>query len=785
MKQLFMLGLIALSTVAFSQSVTISGRVLDRETGEPVSYPEFCRNAEDCLTELTERSADGFFTITLQNATSTRTVNRVGYASQIITQWEDGMTIYLMPLSNTLNQVEVTAIRASTLAPFAKSNLNEDDIEQQDVARDMPYILENTASVVTTSDAGAGIGYTGLRIRGSDQSRINVTINGVPVNDAESQGVFWVNTPDLASSVSQLQVQRGVGTSTNGAGAFGGSINMQTKSFSEEAYADIHLGGGSFNTQRYTINFGSGLINNHWTIDARASRILSDGWIDRASSNLRSYYLSVGYQAEKTTVNAVVFGGRERTYQAWYGTDSATYEADPTFNWAGAIYDDNWNVVDYYDDQVDNYGQDYYQLHINHELNSTWNLGVSGFYTRGAGYYQEFQQGQSFGDYGLTPIITGGDTINSTDLARRLWLDNHYYGALANVTGSWEKLRVVLGGAWSQYDGDHYGTILWARYASGSLPKDQFYLNNSIKTDWNTYAKAEYTISNRLLAYADLQVRNVNYSGDGTEEGNFIFNFKDQMTFFNPKVGMSYRTGKGGNVYASYAMANREPNRKDYLNAVGGETPRPEQLQDIELGYEGSVNNFSWSANAYYMYYTDQLVLTGELDNVGYPIRENVGESYRMGIELSSAWKVSNLLTIRENLTLSRNQNLNYVVSVGDSSTQNLGNTPIAYSPSIIANVTFEFNVSDFKLELIPRYVGKQYLSNTGDVSLTLPSYFITDARLSFTRDVAGVGNVRAYVMANNLLSQEYASNGYVYGTSVWFYPQAPLNYLFGIELSL
>lgn len=784
MKQLFMLGLIALSAVAYSQT-SFSGRVLDRETGEPVSYPQFCRNAEDCLTELTERSADGYFTINLQSATSTRTVNRVGYASQTISAWEDGMIIYLSPLSNTLNQVEITAIRASSLAPFAKSNLNEEDIEQQDVARDMPYILENTASVVTTSDAGAGIGYTGLRIRGSDQSRINVTINGVPVNDAESQGVFWVNTPDLASSVSQLQVQRGVGTSTNGAGAFGGSINMQTKSFSEEAYADIHLGGGSFNTQRYTINFGSGLINNHWTIDARASRILSDGWIDRASSNLRSYYLSVGYQAEKTTVNAVVFGGRERTYQAWYGTDSATYEANPTFNWAGAIYDDNWNVVDYYDDQVDNYGQDYYQLHVNHELNSTWNLGVSGFYTRGAGYYQEFQQGQSFADYGLTPIISGGDTINSTDLARRLWLDNHYYGALANVTGTWENLRVVFGGAWSQYDGDHYGTILWARYASGSLPKDQFYLNNSVKTDWNTYAKAEYSISSRLSAYADLQIRNVAYNGDGTEEANFIFTFEDQLTFFNPKVGMSYRTKSGGNVYASYAMANREPNRKDYLNAVGGEAPRPEQLQDVELGYEGSILNFSWSANAYYMYYTDQLVLTGALDNVGTPIRENVGESYRMGIELSSAWKVSNLLTIRENLTLSQNQNINYIVSVGDSSTQNLGNTPIAYSPSIIANVNFEFNVSDFKLELIPRYVGKQYLSNSGDVSLTLPSYFITDARLSFTRQIEGIGDVRAYVMANNLFSREYASNGYVYGSSVWFYPQAPLNYLFGIELSL
>lgn len=791
MKQLFMLGLFVISTVLQAQSpeiIKITGRVLDFETGEPVPYPKLYEPGlgNQNLPEQSTFTEEGFFEIDVRQERLSLewVVEAPGYESKTITGLENGMTIYLARDVQILQPVEISAVRAAEYSPFAKENLTEADIESQDVSRDMPYILENTPSAVTTSDAGAGIGYTGLRIRGSDQSRINVTINGVPVNDAESQGVFWVNTPDLASSVSQLQVQRGVGTSTNGAGAFGGSINMQTKSFSKEAYADVHIGGGSFGTQRYTAAFGTGLINDHWTIDARASRILSDGWIDRASSNLRSYYMSVGYQTENTTVNAVVFGGRERTYQAWYGTDSATYAADPTFNYAGAIYDNAWNVVDYYDDQVDNYGQDYYQLHVNHKLSDTWKVGVSGFLTRGAGYYQEFQQGQSFADYGLTPIYTANDTINTTDLARRLWLDNYYYGALANVNGSWDKLRLTIGGAWNRYEGDHYGTILWARYASGSLPKDQFYFNSSIKTAWNIYAKADYALTNSTSIFLDLQARNVAYEGAGTEEENFVFNFNDDLFFFNPKIGVSHRLSATENLYASYSVANREPNRKDYLNAVGGDTPRPERLQDVELGYEGREGSVSWNVNGYFMYYTDQLVLTGELDPVGYPIRENVGESYRAGVEIQAGWRISSNLALRNNLTVSQNRNVGYVENLGDTATRELGSTPIAYSPSIIENFTVEVRSGDFKLELIGRYIGKQYLANAGMESLVLPSYFVADARLTYTRNVSGLGDLRAYVMANNLLSREYASNGYVYGTSVWFYPQAPLNFFYGIELS-
>ncbi len=780
MKQLSMLGiLLFLSFGAFAQR-TVSGKVLDQESGEPVNYAVVYSQSKS-----TRVNNVGAFSITVPTGESI-TVKAVGYVYHRIPDDVKGeITIELKPSENVLNSVEVAALRATDDVPVARTDLQERDIEKQDVARDMPYILENTPSVVTTSDAGAGIGYTGIRIRGSDQSRINVTINGIPVNDAESQGVFWVNTPDLASSVSSLQVQRGVGTSTNGAGAFGASINMETKSLSKEAYADLHVGGGSFNTQRYTLNFGTGLMGGHWTLDGRASRIVSDGWIDRASSDLRSYYLALGYQTENTTVKAIVFGGRERTYQAWYGTDSATYANDNTFNYAGAIYDDNWNVVDYYDDQVDNYGQDYYQLHINHNLNSNWKLGVSGFYTRGAGYYQEYQQNQAFSEYGLAPIFNPNDTINSTDLTRRLWLDNHYYGAIANVSGSIGDLNLIVGGAWNQYDGDHYGTILWARFASDSEPKERFYYNNSLKTDWNAYAKADYSINNKLSAYADLQLRNVNYSGEGTERGNSQLSFADNFYFFNPKVGLVYSVTDHSRIYASYAIANREPNRNDFQAAIGGENPRPERLQDVEVGYEGGTERFSWSINGYFMYYTDQLALTGELDGVGYPIRENIGESYRAGIEISSSWRVFEQLTIHENVTLSRNRNVDYFRSIGDTATESLGSTPISYSPSIIANVTAEVHLPlGLNLEIIPRYVGEQHLENSGNENLILPAYFITDIRLSGTWQVEGMKQFRAYVMANNVFSEEYAANGYVYDNSVWFYPQAPINYMFGVEFS-
>lgn len=789
MKQLSMLGIFLLWSVSAIAQQTISGKVLDRETGDPINYAEIITSNLRTVVD-----GNGNFSIEIEDQ-STVQVRAIGYESTTLPAGTSGkITVELIPISKELSSVEVAALRATNDIPVARTDLSEADIENRDIARDMPYILENTPSVVTSSDAGAGIGYTGIRIRGSDQTRINVTVNGVPVNDAESQGVFWVNTPDLASSVSSLQVQRGVGTSTNGAGAFGASINMETKSFTKEAYADLHVAGGSFNTQRYSLNFGTGLINGHWTLDGRASKISSDGWIDRATSDLKSYYMALGYQTNNTTVKAVVFGGRERTYQAWYGTDSASYAMSPTFNAAGMYTDENGNVG-YYNDQVDNYGQDYYQLHINHQLNSNWALGLSGFYTRGAGYYEEFEEDAAFGDYGLTPIIIANDTTNTTDLARRLWLDNHFYGVIANAHGTIGKLNLTLGGSWNQYKGDHYGRILWARSASNSYPKDNFYFNNSVKTNINAYVKADYAITDALQAYVDLQVRNVNYNGGGTEEENFIFEFEDQLTFFNPKAGLVYHLSENSRVFASYAMANREPNRVDYLSSLESDSiaPQPETLHDVEVGYEGGTENFAWNVNAFYMYYTNQLVLTGELNSVGAPIRKNVGKSYRAGIEISSTWNPIEQLTISESVSISDNKNIDYHEDIAGVGTVALGNTPIAFSPSVIANVTATFHMPyNLDLSINPRYVDVQYLSNNGREGLTLPAYFVTDLRLSGQWKLSGIKRLRAYVTASNIFSEEYAPNGYSYSYEwggqqyygMGFYPQAPINYMIGMEFS-
>ncbi|KAB2814075.1 TonB-dependent receptor [Phaeocystidibacter luteus] len=788
MKQFSMLGIFLLLSVGALAQRTVSGKVLNQSNGEPVDYAVVFTQSERVST-----LPDGSFTIEAQSGEEVK-VRAIGFETfEIGAEVSGFITVNLVPNEQVLTSVEVSAIRATDDDPVARTDYSEEEIEQNDVARDMPYILENTPSVVTTSDAGAGIGYTGLRIRGSDQTRINVTINGVPVNDQESQGVFWVNTPDLASSLSSMQIQRGVGTSTNGAGAFGASINMQTKSFTKDAYADVHIGGGSFNTQRYTLNFGTGLIDGHWTLDGRASRITSDGWIDRASSDLRSYYLALGYQAENTTIQAVVFGGRERTYQAWYGTDSATYEADPTFNPAGLYTDENGNVK-FYDDQVDNYGQDYYQLHINHNLESGWKLGLSGFYTRGAGYYEEFREDENHVDYGLTPVVIDTTTIATTDLARRLWLDNHFYGVVANATGNIGNVNVIVGGGWNQYDGDHYGNVIWARWINDADPNHEFYFNNSVKTNINAYVKADYAISDALSIYADMQVRTVNYSGGGTEEENVVFDFEDDLQFFNPKAGLVYRMANS-RLYASYALANREPNRVDYFNsAITGEAmPEAERLQDVEVGYEGRSTNFSWSVNGYFMYYTNQLALTGELNSVGAPIRENVGESYRAGIEISSTWKPIPQFTISENITFSDNRNLDYVEEVIGQGLVSRGNTPISYSPSIIANLTATAHLpKNLDLSITPRYVGKQYLSNTGLEGLVLPEYFVTDLRLSGQWALEDVKRIRAYVSALNVFSASYAPNGYSYSYAfggqqyygMGFYPQAPINYMLGVEFS-
>lgn len=726
-------------------------------------------------------------------------VSFLGYIDLVekveVTSEDHSITIKMIAEVEELNTIEVSALRAKEDAPFSKTNLSKEEIVELDNGRDVPFVLEQTASVVTTSDAGAGVGYTNMRVRGSDITRVNVTVNGIPMNDPESHGVWWVNTPDLASSTSSMQLQRGVGTSTNGAGAFGASLNMQVGDYSDKAYGNIHLGGGSFNTQRATIQLGTGLINNHWWVSGRLSSITSDGYIDRARSDLKSHQVSAGYKNDKTTVRAVYFGGGEETYQAWNGVDAYTLENDRTFNSAGAIYGTyvendtikrNWSQLKgFYENEVDNYKQDHYQLHWNQELNDYWSMNISGHYTYGRGYYEQYQQVQFLENYNIDPVVIGVDTIKQSDMITRKWLDNDFYGAIFNFSYHKNDWNVVVGGGYHQYEGRHFGNVIWSRFASNTEINHEYYNSYSNKSDFNVYAKADYLLNERIKLFADLQMRNVEYSAKGTDDAVGAFAYKQTNLFFNPKVGLSFFVNENTRAYASYAVANKEPNRTDLIYSNPESLPEPENLQDVEFGVDFSTEKFSLLANIYYMNYNNQLVLTGELDNVGYPIRENMASSYRSGVELTWGVKPNDWFEWLANATLSQNKNLNYIEKDEDGNETRFGNTNIAYSPDIIAGSRLRFfPVEGLELELVSKYVGEQYLSNSDNSDHILPSYFLNDVRVSYALKFKSKTNMRFYVNAMNVFNTEYSSNGYTWGPYPYYYPQAGINFLGGIQLN-
>lgn len=692
----------------------------------------------------------------------------------------------MLPSTTVLQPVEVTALRADAQTPVAYTTMSKADIAKRNSGRDVPFLLEQTPSVVATSDAGGGIGYTNIRVRGSDITRINVTVNGIPINDAESNGVFWVNMPDLASSTNSIQLQRGVGTSTNGSSAFGASLNMETDGPTKEPFASLHAGFGSFNTQRYTMQWATGLLNEHWWMSGRLSQIKSDGYVDRARSDLGSYYLSGGFMTEKTSVRAVVFGGKEVTYQAWYGVDSATLATDRTFNYAGAIYDDTWQAVDFYENQVDNYAQDHYQLHLNHAFSNNLKLNVSLHYTYGRGYYEEYIQGAFMPSYNLTPFIAGTDTINYTDLVRQKWLDNDFFGGIFNLQYSNERFTSILGGGIHHYEGRHFGEVIWAQYAPESLPGSEFYNSFSVKTDANVYWKNLYKFTSKFSGFVDLQVRGVAYRASGLDDDVGVFQFMQNNVFFNPKVGATYRVSESIKMFASYAVANREPNRTDLIYADPADLPKPEQLQDIEVGISGQTSAFAWDVTMFYMDYKNQLVLTGALDAVGYPIRKNVGRSHRLGVELAATWQPVHWFLCQPNFTLMQSKNADYVEEGSSGQIRTLGNTTIAYSPAVIAANTLQFNLfKGFSMALFSKYVGKQYLNNSQEERLSLPAYLLHDVRLSYHVAPKFIEHLELYVNALNLLNAQYSNNGYVYAGSPYYYPQAGINFLGGIQLTL
>lgn len=747
---------------ATTRQVLSGATVLVENTGRATSTDEFGR----------------FSILTRTNEEVSIAVKFIGYETmQMTARPGDELEIELKEGVTMTDEVIVFATRANEKTPAAYSNVNSRALQQQNFGQDMPILLSWTPSMVTTSDAGTGIGYTGLRIRGSDATRINVTINGIPYNDAESQGTFWVDIPDIASSTQSVQVQRGVGTSTNGAGAFGGSVNLQTNALQQDAYTELTVAGGSFNTQRYTLKAGTGLINGLWAFDAKASRIKSDGYIDRASADLNSYYMGGGYYGKKTIVKAIAFGGHEKTYQAWNGNDEVTMQTNRTFNSAGALYDENWNVIGYYDNEVDDYRQNHYQLHLSHQLGDAWNVNLSGHYTYGRGYYEQYKQAKPFAELGLPDLVLKDTTLTYGDFIVRKWLDNKFYGGTFSANYDKAKTNLTIGGAFNQYgDARHFGEILWAQYAAGSQVRQLYYDGESRKSDFNVYTKWNYSLSEALQAFVDVQYRIVEYKTAGVDSDQNNYAVDADYNFFNPKAGINYSLSAKDVLYWSIAVANREPARADFLDSPV--TPRPERLTDVETGWRRSAGNYKVEANLYFMNYKDQLVLTGELDNVGNPIRANVGKSYRAGLELSGTVILNDEFTWNANATLSRSENIDYRANEADI--DDVKNTTIAFSPGMIAGSQLSWSgVRNLQVTLLSKYVGEQFLDNTETQSLMLEGYLVNDVRVAYSFYPKGMKAIDVSLLVNNLLNEEYSSNGATYGDGVaYYYPQAGTNFL-------
>ena len=685
-----------------------------------------------------------------------------------------------------LDEVLVSALRVTRETPVTFSNLDKEEIKPRNLGQDIPILMNYLPAVVTTSDAGAGIGYTGIRVRGSDATRVNVTINGIPYNDSESQGTFWVNMPDFASSTENLQLQRGVGTSTNGAGAFGASLNLLTDAVSQEAFGQVSSSVGSFNTFRANVKFSTGLLSDKFELGGRLSRIVSDGYIDRASSELESYFLQAAYATDKTLVKALLFGGHEITYQSWFGIDAETLATNRTFNPAGMFTDQN-GETQFYDNEVDNYKQDHFQLHWNQQITNNWSTNLAFHYTYGRGFFEQYREEDDFDTYGFDPIDVNGETITTTDLIRRRWLDNDFYGTVFSAQYNKEDWNVILGGGWNNYLGDHFGEIIWARFAGDSEIRDRYYEDDSQKTDFNIYAKATYLLKNKWRLFGDLQYRTVGYTANGEETGLV----DDTFNFFNPKAGITYNLDEKNNIYFSYAVAQREPNRNDYENG----SPRPEKLNDFELGWRYLSTKSSLNTNIYYMRYKDQLVLTGELNDVGAPLRANVGDSYRLGLEIDGRFALGKKFVWQPNLALSINRNIDFLFQ-RDGVLQNLGDTNIAYSPGIVAgNIINYLPTEGLFISLLTKYVGEQYMGNIDSETSKLDAYTTTDLNIQYEWQTSGfLKTVIISGLVNNIFDAEYVSNGYFFtfdddfsnpGTittieGAGFYPQAGINFLVG-----
>lgn len=723
------------------------------------------------------------------------------------------LEIVLIESSILAEEVVVSSTRAGQGSPVAYTDVSKEELNDRNLGQDLPYLLSITPSMVVSSDAGAGVGYTSFRIRGTDANRINVTVNGIPMNDAESHGVWWVNMPDFTSSLENVQVQRGVGTSTNGAGAFGASINMQTKTTKEEPYGEINSSFGSFNTFKNTVKLGTGLLGKHFAFDARLSRLSSDGYVDRATSDLKSYFISGGYFSERTMVKVNVFSGKENTYQSWNGVPKVRLEDDLE---GMQRYQDHYLYTEEetqhminsdsrtynfytYDNETDNYQQDHYQMFFSQKIGAFMNFNAALHYTYGRGYYEQYRVDDDFEDYGLSNVVTPNDTIESTDLVRQKWLDNDFYGTTFSLNYKNGALDAVVGGAWNQYDGRHFGKVIWAQYL-GDTPKDyEWYRNTGLKTDMNVYGKLKYSPVDVIGFFVDLQYRLIEHEIEGMDDDLRDISQKHNFNFFNPKFGIVVKPGSNQEAYASFAIANREPNRSNYTDvAPDGKEPTYETLYDLELGYTYKQSNFSVGANIYNMSYNNQLILTGEINDVGSAIMVNADKSYRRGVEIFGGVKIASDLKWEANATFSQNKIKDFTEYVDNwdtwgQETNLIGETDIAFSPNLLATSVLTYSpLNKLNVGLISQYVSEQFIDNTSNKDRMLDAYFLNNIKLDYTIKLKEIKAIEFSILLNNVLGEVYESNAwvysYVYGGERYamdgYFPQAGFNFLAGISFS-
>ena len=815
MKFYFILAILLYGSSCFGQS-TISGRVTQKTDLGPLV------GANLVIKELglvAVSSSDGTFQFSeISNGSYRMEVSYIGYETvikEIQLSADIVMDIHMEERAIMTDEVIVSATRANEKTPMTFTLLEKDEIEKQNFGQDIPFILNQLPSSVATSDAGAGIGYTYFRIRGSDATRVNVTINGIPLNDSESQGVFWVDLPDLTSSIENIQVQRGVGTSTNGPGAFGASINIQTTSFRNDPYAEIGTTIGSYGTKRYTFSAGTGLINDRFSFDARLSSIYSDGYVDRAYTDMASYSASAGYYGKSTLIKFNLISGKEQTYQAWWGVPQSRLENDQegmiahslnngfspqqTSNLLNAGRTYNYYT---YENEIDNYQQDHYQLLFAQDITKQLSFNGAFYHTHGEGYYEQYREDDRFADYGLNNAVIGGDTIVSTDLIRQRWLDNDLFGF--NYSFNYDhsqRLELILGGGFSDYTGDHFGEIIWAEISKDIPLSQRFYDNTGFKTDFNTFLKANFELSDRWFLFGDIQYRKVTYQVEGIDIDQRILQEDQSFNFMNPKAGLTYSFSKGENAYISYSVGNREPVRNDFIDAAAGTTPKPESLYNLEVGYKRANTRSAFNANFYHMNYNNQLVLTGELNDVGASVRTNAESSYRMGVEVQYGVHITDKISLNANGMLSRNKIRKFEEVLYDYGInwdeynevrKEYANTDISFSPSIITGGSLTYiPLSNLEITWLSKYVGKQFLDNTSNDNRVIDPFFVNDLRLVYSIKPLFMKEIVASFLVNNVFNSLYASNGYTYGylgggdeiRENLYYPQAETNFLASFSL--